>query len=94
MGGGGLLLTINRRLSSRLINFSCSSPDIEVLGVEVFVNDSYSFQVINIFSPPGKINRDWLNQILSNCKAPFVLVGDLPYILGGGGGTVTLLRVL
>lgn len=74
--GGGLVTAVSQALSSRLLHFPVSHPFNEVLGVEIQFSASLRLQLVNIYSPPGKLEGHWLDQILRLCSPPFILVGD------------------
>ena len=94
--GGGLLTAVSSSLPSYQLHLpTCTDPSLEALGVSIFYDKEW-VTVINIYSPSGTFQEDWLNDIVSSCDSPLIILGDfninlLPQSPSQSGRSVNLL---
>lgn len=70
------MIAVRGRYSSKVLSLPASGAN-EALGVEIRFPSSFSLQIINLYFSPGAADEDWLQQVIDNCRAPYILVGDL-----------------
>lgn len=81
--GGGLLIAVSKEIPSIKIDINPPDSENEILCVKVKFEGKW-IQLMNIYSPKGIFNSNWLNFVTSNIQDTCIIAGDFnihhPYL--------------
>ncbi|GBM87343.1 hypothetical protein AVEN_133991-1 [Araneus ventricosus] len=72
---GGLLIGINKKFSSHLVNLQLPPSEVEVQAVRIVI-ESKSILIINIYSSHGNFEPSFLENLYASLSPPFIIMGD------------------
>ncbi|GBN59742.1 hypothetical protein AVEN_217756-1 [Araneus ventricosus] len=72
---GGLLIGINKKFSSHLVQLQLPPSEVEVQTVRLVI-ESKSILIINIYSPHGNFEPSFLENLYKSISPPFIIVVD------------------
>ncbi|GBM46473.1 hypothetical protein AVEN_78614-1 [Araneus ventricosus] len=72
---GGLLIGINEKFPSHIVQLQLPPSEVEVQAVRIVI-ESKSILIINICSPHGNFEPSFLANLYQSISPPFIIVGD------------------
>jgi len=73
---GGLLIAIHNYISCQIVDFnSMSTNDVEIMGIKIYISNN-EILIVNLYSPKGKFDIDWLNRLKNKITNPCIILGD------------------